>query len=78
MPQIVLDRVASYTALIGAIDTLLRAPHGTAPQALKRYAQQVPSTTWVSENDGTVVLKAQGRTYMKTGTSTTWSEYPEP
>ena len=78
MPQIVLDRVASYTALIGAIDTLLRAPHGTAPQALKRYAQQIPSTTWVSENDGTVVLKAQGRTYMKTGTSTTWSEYPEP
>ena len=72
---VVVEHVVSYSTLIGAVSVLLNKQPVNAQQALRDFASKLGVMDWVAENDSTVVIRAQERAYMRTG-SADWAEYP--
>lgn len=61
---IVFDQMTSYTALVAAVAVVMQHPE--APRAaLQHLAEQLPPTPWVAENQQQVLMKHQGRTYLR-------------
>lgn len=72
---VVVDQVSSYTALVGVVAALLRNPHD-AWNTLERVAREIPPTQWVAENDQTIVVREDGRLYLR-GADGRWNRYAQ-
>ncbi|WP_107850636.1 cellulose biosynthesis protein BcsG [Oceanimonas marisflavi] len=72
-----LEQTSSYSALAELVARLYRQQTGagTAPD-LNALVANLPSTQWVAENAGTVVMQQQGRTFVKLEENGNWLPYP--
>jgi cellulose synthase operon protein YhjU len=60
------DKPASYLALTSLIAGLMQAGTGLAGrEQLEALVQNLPATEWVAENDGTVLLRRDGRAFLR-------------
>lgn len=70
---VMVDQVSSYTSLIAVVAGLLREPEQPWT-VLTEMARALPSTSWVAENDGTVLVTQGGRSYLRSRNGS-WNEY---
>jgi cellulose synthase operon protein YhjU len=74
-PTLRIDAPTSYLAVSHIIARMLdRSPFAQAEFAPQDYAAELPETPFVAENAGTVMLRQDGRYYLRIGTEG-WSEY---
>jgi cellulose synthase operon protein YhjU len=65
-PPVVVEQVASYTSLFAVVASLL---HGgvaaAAPERLAAVAQALPPIAWVGENEGALLVRQGGHSFLK-------------
>jgi cellulose synthase operon protein YhjU len=65
-PPVVVEQVSSYTSLFAVVASLL---HGgvaaAAPERLAAVARALPPIAWVAENDGTLLVRQGGHSFLK-------------
>ena len=65
--QISVDKPSSYHALAALIAALLPGGHTLAGQEqLEALVRELPGTEWVSENEGSVLLRQGSRSWLRT------------
>lgn len=71
------DRPSSYLALSTLVAGLLQAgPDGINPAQLRQLADALPATSWVAENEGTVLVGAREGDWIRTAQGR-WSPVSE-
>ncbi len=70
---IVVEKPSSYLALTALVAGLSSAsPDSTTRDAVRALAAALPSSPWIAENEGTVLLRHQGYAYLRS-TNGQWS-----
>jgi cellulose synthase operon protein YhjU len=62
---LVVEQPSSYLALTTLIAGLLQAGDGIDRGGVESLLRTLPATEWVAENDGTVLLRREGRSYLR-------------
>ncbi|MEO8296629.1 MAG: cellulose biosynthesis protein BcsG [Burkholderiales bacterium] len=71
--QIRVDQTASYSALFAALAVLLQRDERSPWETLAAFAQALPPLEWVAENERTLILRHDSRTYLRTDGD--WQQY---
>jgi cellulose synthase operon protein YhjU len=73
-----IDQPVSYLALTTLIGGLIQSgPEGTTPGSLQSLLSELPTTEWVAENAGMVLLRHADRSYLRTPNGQ-WTELSTP
>jgi len=72
---IVVERTASYLDLMVLVAGLVRSgPAQTTPDGLLALTHALPPAPWVAENEGNILLRQDGRSYLRAPAGE-WTEY---
>ena len=63
--QIVVSKPTSYLGLASVLADILRTPPPYSSEVLSHFAESLPETPFVSENESGIVLEADGKFYLK-------------
>jgi len=74
--QVVVRKPSSYLALMKIVSRMIRTPpFSSAGYSASTYAHDLPTTQYVAENSGYVLMRLHGHYYMKLGEKSGWSAY---
>jgi cellulose synthase operon protein YhjU len=72
---VMVDRPSSYLALTALLAGLMQTdPSAIGREQLESLVHDLPSSEWVAENEGTVLMQQDGRSYLRTPEGQ-WSEF---
>ena len=74
--QVVIRKQVSYLALMDIVSRMVgRPPFSSATYSAAAYTRDLPTIPYVAENSGYILMRLNGRYYMKLGQKGNWTNY---